>query len=344
MHPSTFDCADVHEDILAAVIRLDEAEALLDIEPLHGSLRHLALLSVTYVVGPRASAAGSFEFWRKVVSPTRGARRGQVVRPKLDRSNVGYCGFDRKGGRPNFLRWQIAWDWDSVTPAWGVPARGGGRRDVPGGARAVKLLLTTLPTNDLGLMTRSLPIAPELAARGHAVAFSNPARAPSRLIAEAHFANILPKHPLHDLIAIDRTIGGLFRMLPTWPWRRHGMGPLANVRCVASAIPRRFPPTKQAVGGVKKRERALDHARRPWLFCQDQLPRCGHLQPIVLLLVANNHPLLPSQEIAAGNRSRHLAGRLLGIRPVILPRLIRQRIPRSGATQQFSHQLLSSAV
>ncbi len=58
----------------------------------------------------------------------------------------------------------------------------------------MKLLLTTLPTNDLGLMTRSLPIARELAARGHEVAFSNPARAPSRLIAEAHFANILPKH------------------------------------------------------------------------------------------------------------------------------------------------------
>src|SRR5260370_23081112 len=97
MHPSAFDCADMHEDILAAVIWLDEAEALLDIEPLHGSLRHLALLSVTYVVGPRASAAGSFEFWRKVVSPPRAARRGQVVRPKLDRSNVGYCGVDRKG-------------------------------------------------------------------------------------------------------------------------------------------------------------------------------------------------------------------------------------------------------
>src|SRR5258706_3464601 len=72
MHPSAFDCDDMHEDILAAVIWLDEAEALLDIEPLHGSLRHLALLSVTCVVRPRASAAGSFEFWRKVVSPTRG--------------------------------------------------------------------------------------------------------------------------------------------------------------------------------------------------------------------------------------------------------------------------------
>jgi UDP:flavonoid glycosyltransferase YjiC (YdhE family) len=57
----------------------------------------------------------------------------------------------------------------------------------------MKLLFTTLPTNDLGLMMRSLPIAQELAARGHNVAFSNPARAPSMLIAEADFANILPK-------------------------------------------------------------------------------------------------------------------------------------------------------
>src|SRR5215470_6813583 len=102
MHPGAFDRADVHEDIFTAVIRLDEAEALLDIEPLHGSLRHLALLSLRVSSGHAVSAAGSFEFWRKVVSPTRDARRGQVVRPKLDRSNVGYCGFDRKGPAPIF--------------------------------------------------------------------------------------------------------------------------------------------------------------------------------------------------------------------------------------------------
>jgi hypothetical protein len=41
-----FDRADVHEDILAAVIRLDETEAFLAVEPLHGSFRHIALLSV----------------------------------------------------------------------------------------------------------------------------------------------------------------------------------------------------------------------------------------------------------------------------------------------------------
>jgi hypothetical protein len=45
-HTGAFDCADVDEDVLAPIIRLDEAEAFLVIEPLHGSLRHLAFLSV----------------------------------------------------------------------------------------------------------------------------------------------------------------------------------------------------------------------------------------------------------------------------------------------------------
>src|SRR5260221_12073588 len=40
-HSGTFDRADVHKDILTAVIRLDEAEAFLAIEPLHGSLCHI---------------------------------------------------------------------------------------------------------------------------------------------------------------------------------------------------------------------------------------------------------------------------------------------------------------
>ena len=32
--------ADVHEHILAAIVRLDEAKAFLAVEPLYGSLRH----------------------------------------------------------------------------------------------------------------------------------------------------------------------------------------------------------------------------------------------------------------------------------------------------------------
>jgi hypothetical protein len=87
----------MHEDILAAVIRLDEAEALLDIEPLHGSLRHLVFFQLRVSSG-RAPAQPVRSSFGGKSSVRRGvARRGQVVRPKLDRSNVGYCGVDRKG-------------------------------------------------------------------------------------------------------------------------------------------------------------------------------------------------------------------------------------------------------
>jgi len=56
-------------------------------------------------------------------------------------------------------------------------------------------LFTTLPTDDLGLLTRSLPIARELKGSGHTVRFCSPARAPSRLLADAGFENVLPGHP-----------------------------------------------------------------------------------------------------------------------------------------------------
>ena len=36
-HSCAFDCADVHKHIFAAVVRLDEAEALLTVKPFHGS-------------------------------------------------------------------------------------------------------------------------------------------------------------------------------------------------------------------------------------------------------------------------------------------------------------------
>jgi len=44
-HPGALDGADMDENVLAAVIRLDEAKALLVVEPLYGSLRHETLLS-----------------------------------------------------------------------------------------------------------------------------------------------------------------------------------------------------------------------------------------------------------------------------------------------------------
>jgi MGT family glycosyltransferase len=86
-----------------------------------------------------------------------------------------------------------------------------------------KFLFTTLPTDDLGLLARSLPIAGELAARGHRILFCSPARAPGRLIAEAGFENLMPRHPLYDLMAIDRGLRGLAAFVAARQWRqRHG--------------------------------------------------------------------------------------------------------------------------
>jgi UDP:flavonoid glycosyltransferase YjiC (YdhE family) len=68
----------------------------------------------------------------------------------------------------------------------------------------LRILFTTLTSNDLGLLTRSLPIARELRERGHQIAFCNPARSPSKLIAEAGFGNLLPSKPLQAAILRGR--------------------------------------------------------------------------------------------------------------------------------------------
>lgn len=62
-----------------------------------------------------------------------------------------------------------------------------------------RYLFTVLPTNDLGLLTRSLPVARALQKKGHAVVFSHPAKAPRKLIADAGFENLVPIHPLYEI-------------------------------------------------------------------------------------------------------------------------------------------------
>ena len=53
-----------------------------------------------------------------------------------------------------------------------------------------RFLFTTLFSNDLGLPSRTVPVAKELAKRGHEVAFCNPERAPKTLISEAGLRNL----------------------------------------------------------------------------------------------------------------------------------------------------------
>ena len=107
-----------------------------------------------------------------------------------------------------------------------------------------RYLFTTQASNDLGLLTRTLPVARELAQRGHQVAFCNSAAAPHKLITEAGFDNLPQKHPLHYLNYL-RAHG---------EWNRCGLqhlrqtfgGTFGYARAVWRAMPTRFAmPTAQ---------------------------------------------------------------------------------------------------
>ena len=76
-----------------------------------------------------------------------------------------------------------------------------------------RYLFTTLPSNDLGLLTRSLPIAQELQNRGHQIAFCSPAKAPNKLISDASFDNLIPSQPLYYLISGDINFKSLTQLL-----------------------------------------------------------------------------------------------------------------------------------
>ena len=65
-----------------------------------------------------------------------------------------------------------------------------------------RFLFTMLFTNDLGLPTRMVPIARELANRGHTVAVCNPAYAPAKLITESGLAAVpVPRLPRPTIIS-----------------------------------------------------------------------------------------------------------------------------------------------
>ncbi|HET7089331.1 MAG TPA: nucleotide disphospho-sugar-binding domain-containing protein [Anaerolineae bacterium] len=125
-----------------------------------------------------------------------------------------------------------------------------------------RFLFTTLASNDLGLLTRSLPIARELAKRGHRVAFCNPAEAPSKLIAEAGFENLLAKHPLYYLNYLktkgDLTLKGLYRAIRSGQLKQDYEGLFGFLRQLVRCLPTALPTTSEvwsvdhlaAIGGM----------------------------------------------------------------------------------------------
>ena len=103
-------------------------------------------------------------------------------------------------------------------------------------------LFTTLPSNDLGLLTRSLPIAAELRTRGHQVIFCSPAKSPSRLVNEAGFENLLPRHPLYHLMATELNFRGLYRSIKSAQFKRD-FGNLFNCSSqLIRTVPTKYPP------------------------------------------------------------------------------------------------------
>ncbi|UCD24137.1 MAG: hypothetical protein JSW51_14100 [Gemmatimonadota bacterium] len=104
-----------------------------------------------------------------------------------------------------------------------------------------RFLFTTLPSNDLGLLARSLPIARELAELGHEIAFCSPGKAPSVLIAEAGFPNLVPRHPLYHVSRRHLGVKGAYRLLKERPLKDE-YGFFSFIWTLIRAAPVRFAP------------------------------------------------------------------------------------------------------
>ena len=110
-----------------------------------------------------------------------------------------------------------------------------------------RFLFTTLPTNDLGLLTRSLPIARELTERGHKILFCSPAQAPSRLIADAGFENLVPRHPLYDLMGADQKLKALVEFIASGSHKQRYGNLFHFLKQLLPAIPVKFAPNTREV-------------------------------------------------------------------------------------------------
>jgi UDP:flavonoid glycosyltransferase YjiC (YdhE family) len=121
------------------------------------------------------------------------------------------------------------------------------------GRRFPKYLFTTLPTNDLGLLTRSLPIARELRTLGREVVFCSPAMAPRQLVADAGFENLIPQHSIYDLIDMEQSISGLSKFLVSKPWKKRKQSAFEFLYELVPALPLKSVPKSREVWN-------MDHA------------------------------------------------------------------------------------
>lgn len=113
----------------------------------------------------------------------------------------------------------------------------------------MKFLFTSQASNDLGLLTRSLPIASELKSHGHEVAFCNPAKIPRLVIADAGFENLIPKHPAyylnHLLLTSEPDLREFFRLIASKQVRRDFGGAGSFLRQLIKSRPQMGSATNE---------------------------------------------------------------------------------------------------
>jgi hypothetical protein len=107
----------------------------------------------------------------------------------------------------------------------------------------MRFLFTVLPSNDLGLMTRTLPIATDLVARGHKVAFCTPGETPGKLLDELGMENLLLRHPLFYLkMTGSPDFRGLYRIVRSGQVRRDFGNLFKFLKEYLQAVPTKMPP------------------------------------------------------------------------------------------------------
>jgi len=115
----------------------------------------------------------------------------------------------------------------------------------------MRVLFTAIPSNDLGLLARTLPVAQILSAHGHQVAFSSPAEAPRKLIAQAGFENLTPPTPLNFIQITGQTKpGNLLKRLFSPEIRKEFGGVFGFIRKLLSSLPWRMPPVTSELWNI----------------------------------------------------------------------------------------------
>ena len=105
-----------------------------------------------------------------------------------------------------------------------------------------RYLFTTLPSNDLGLLTRSLPIARELAKKENEIIFCSPGQDPSKLIMDAGFDNQLPKHPVYHLLTVEPSLPGLYEFIRSERFKENFGNPFNFLGHLFRSLPIKMPP------------------------------------------------------------------------------------------------------